>query len=97
MNPDLPDARTNGGHRFPVVRIETLLDAPELEARVPPRIDGEGAQGGQGAAEPRDGLVRHASIYKFLYVRSNGPADAYNRCDGRWGNCEQSLRGGLDL
>jgi uncharacterized protein YdeI (YjbR/CyaY-like superfamily) len=68
MNPDLPDARTNGGHRFPVVRIETLLDAPELEARVPPRIGGEGAQGGQGAAEPRDGLVRHASIYKFLYV-----------------------------
>src|SRR5204863_745588 len=59
MNPDLPDARTNGGHRFPVVRIETLLDAPALEARVPPRIGGEGAQGGQGAAEPRDGLVRH--------------------------------------
>src|SRR5258708_39851425 len=36
--------------------------------RVPPRIGGEGAQGGQGAAEPRDGLVRHVSIYKFLYV-----------------------------
>ena len=56
MNPDLPDARTNGGHRFPVVRIETLLDAPELEARVPPRIGGEGAQGGQRAASHATGL-----------------------------------------
>src|SRR5258706_155545 len=55
--------RTKGGHRVPVGRIETLLDAPELEARVPPRISGEGAQGGQGAAEPRDGLVRQASQY----------------------------------
>src|SRR6266852_3875635 len=49
MNPDLADAGADRGHRFPVIRIETLLDAAQLEARVPPRIGGEGAQRGQGA------------------------------------------------
>jgi hypothetical protein len=66
MHPDLADAWTDRWHRFPVVGIEALLHAPELEARIPPRIGGEGAEGGQGAAEPRDGLIRHASIYKGL-------------------------------
>src|SRR6266852_1025528 len=68
MNPDLADAGADRRHRFPVVRIETLLHPPEFEARIPSRIGGEGAEGGQGAAEPRDGLIRHASIYKFLYM-----------------------------
>src|SRR5438105_6624252 len=65
MNPDLADAGADRGHRFPVVRIEALLYAPEFETRIPPRIGGEGPEGGQGATEPRDGLVRHVSIYKF--------------------------------
>src|SRR5260370_30534473 len=67
MNPDLPDARTNGGHRFPVVRIETLLDAPELEARVPPCIGGGGAPGGLGAAGPPQGLCRPAALFQVFY------------------------------
>src|SRR6266446_3811260 len=46
MNPDLTDAGADRGHRFPVVRIEALLNAPELEARIPPRIGGEGAESG---------------------------------------------------
>src|SRR5713226_7938525 len=71
MNPDLADAGADRGHRFPVVRIKALLYAAEFEARIPPRIGGEGAQGSQCAAEPRNGLIRHVSIYKFLYTASN--------------------------
>jgi hypothetical protein len=44
MDPDLANAGADRGHRFPVVRIEALLYAPKLEARIPPRIGGEGAQ-----------------------------------------------------
>src|SRR5260370_37790336 len=40
MDPDLADAGADRGHRFPVVRIEALLHAPEFEARIPPRIGG---------------------------------------------------------
>src|SRR5438132_14333184 len=66
MNPDLPDARTNGGHRFPVVRIETLLDAPAVEARVPPRIGGEVVHVVPGAAESAGGLLLEALLFKAL-------------------------------
>ena len=44
VNADLADAGADRRHRFPVVRIEALLHAPELETRVPPRIGGEGAE-----------------------------------------------------
>jgi len=36
VNPDLTDSRSDGLHRFPVVRIQSLLDAPKLEAGQPP-------------------------------------------------------------
>jgi hypothetical protein len=72
LNADLADAGADRRHRFPVVRIEPLLHTSELEARIPPRIGGEGAQGSEGATEPRNGLIRHVSIYKLLYITSNG-------------------------
>src|ERR1700730_5240434 len=68
MDPNLADAGADRRHRFPVVWIEALLDAPVLEARIPPRIGRGGAQGGQGAAEPRDGLVRPASQYNKSFM-----------------------------
>src|SRR5713101_7242167 len=79
MDPDLADAGADRGHRFPVVRIEALLHAPDLEARIPPRIGGEGPEGGQGAAEPRDRLIRHGLIYKLLYIRVKRPWQAVRR------------------
>jgi len=68
MNPDFSDAGADRRHWFPVVRIEALLHAPEFEACIPACIGGEGAQRSEGATEPRNGLLRHVSIYKFLYV-----------------------------
>ena len=33
MDSDFPDAGTDGGHRFPVIRIQAALDLVELKTR----------------------------------------------------------------
>src|SRR5262249_27533561 len=69
VNADLlhpgPDAR----HRFPIVRLEPTLDAPELEPRNLPDVVGEGPDRVSRVPEPRQGLGAHAAIYKYLDVR----------------------------
>jgi hypothetical protein len=44
VEPNLPDTRADVRHRLPVVRVETLLDAPKLKA-------GKAAHGNWKAAD----------------------------------------------
>src|SRR5437867_8958278 len=60
-NSDFSDAWSNRRHRLPVVRIQSLLDAPQLETSQPPRKDRKLPKVTTRVAEQDERLVRHRS------------------------------------
>ncbi len=72
VNTDLADTGTNGGHRLPVVRVEPLLHTSELKAHEPFRVRWQRPDISLRAPQPRQRLVRHDPVSKFLYTPSSG-------------------------
>ncbi len=70
MNPNLAHAGSDRRHRLPVIRVQSLLDAVQLEAGIAARIRGKRADIAAGRRDPGYRLVRHIQVYKYLYNRS---------------------------
>jgi len=71
MNPDLPDARPDTGDRFPIKRVQSLLDTPELEPCQSPGISRKCPHVTPRRAEPLDRLVGHTPVCKYSYILSS--------------------------
>jgi hypothetical protein len=62
-----------GRKGFPVVRLKSTLNSPELKARHLSRIGGEPAHILSGRPEPHHGgLGGHGLVYKYQYLQSSG-------------------------
>jgi len=61
VDPNLPNPRSDGRHRLPVVRVQSVLDTAELESGEPACQRREGPQVTPSAAEQDERLVRHCS------------------------------------
>ena len=76
VNPDLTNARSDRLHRLPVVRIQSLLDAPQLEASQPSGESRKRSKVTPRVAEPDERVcpasVSISSVYKFLYSQTRG-------------------------
>ena len=70
-NSDLSHAGTNVTHRFPIVRIESLLNPAELKADEPACIRGESFHIVTRGSGPKNRFVRHVSICKYSYILSS--------------------------
>lgn len=71
LDPDLSHARSDAGHRFPIVRIEALLHLPELKPSPAPCGIGKCLEIAPCTAQPNERLIRHESVCKFLYSGVN--------------------------
>jgi hypothetical protein len=69
-DPNLSNTRPHGSHRFPVVRLQTLLNSTQLEAGDPPGETWECPDIRTGRPKPEDPLVGHASLCKYSYIMS---------------------------
>ncbi len=85
VNPDFPYTRSNGWHRLPIERVQTLLDTPELEACKSPGVPREGPNVAARGAEPLERLLGRDSIYEYRYTLSSptGAGRITTRCSGR--------------
>ena len=70
-NSDLSHAVTNVIHRFPIVRITSLLNPAELKADDPACISGKSFHIVTCGSEPENRFVRHVSICKYSYILSS--------------------------
>lgn len=68
LNPDLSNAWADTGHRLPIFWVEPSLDPGELEAAAATGAGGKRPDVATRTPEPR--LIRHSSLYKFLYILS---------------------------
>jgi hypothetical protein len=79
------DSHPNAGERFPIIRLEALLDSPQLEASHPPGANREGLKVRSGRAGPNEPLVHEVGVYKYLDVLSRlnkGRRRITRRCSG---------------
>ena len=82
VNADFINSYTDAGHRFPVVRLQTLLDEVKLMSSNSSGILREGPDVVEGRSEPVEGLLSHNVIYKILYIPANFlSAETENRRD----------------
>ena len=72
MYPNLTDTESDGWQRFPVVRVESALNSPELESCHLPCISGEPSQILSGRPEPDYGFLSHVLVYKYRHLWSIG-------------------------
>jgi len=70
LDPDFPDPRPHGGHRFPMLGLEAQLDAVQLMAGGAPGVRWEVAEILEARAQPHECFIGHGPIYKMLYVRA---------------------------
>jgi len=75
LNPDLSNAWADTGHRLPIFWVESSLDPAELEAAAATGDGGKRPDVATGTPEPRQRLVRHSSLCKYLYILSTGVAE----------------------
>jgi hypothetical protein len=68
MDSNLLDSRPDARHWPPVVGIEPLLNAAQLESCYSSGISRERSQVITGRPDPKEGLISHESIYKILYI-----------------------------
>src|SRR6266851_2498621 len=59
---------THGRHGLPVTRLKTVLYEIQLVACRPPRLLRKGSDVLKRRPEPKQALLRHGLIYKFLYA-----------------------------
>ncbi len=78
MNPNFTDSRTDAWHGFPIVRFESLLQPPELEAHNTPGVGGEPPDIGAARAQPEQRFIEHSSIYNILYNKSSMRVESPN-------------------
>ena len=65
VDADFLDAGSHSRYRSPIVRLEPLLDAPQLEARNSARIWRESLEVDARRSEPKQRLIGHGSICKY--------------------------------
>ena len=69
LNSNFTDARSDGLHRFPVVWIQPLLHAPQLEPSQPSSRAGNARKSLRELPSQMSALsgMGYRSVYKFLY------------------------------
>ena len=88
-NTDFRDTAADGAHRRPVARLETLLNAVQLEAGTHARIVREPAQIGSRRTKTNQRLERHRrNIYLDIYCGKPPDAPASLRASSI--KCERS-------
>ena len=76
VHTDFPDPGTDNGHRFPVKRLQRLLNPPELDTRKSPGVSWERSHIAPGRGDPLKRFIRHGALYKYQYVMSTRSRDA---------------------
>jgi len=88
--------RSHARHRLPVVRIEPLLHPSKLQPASAPRICRKRPDVAARAPDPDERLVRHDSLYKYLYILPTLAAlhalDAHATTRSRWRITKMELR-----
>jgi hypothetical protein len=77
LNPDFSNAWADTGHRLPIFWVESSLDPTELEAAAATGDGGKRPDVATRTPEPRQRLVRHGSLCKYLYILSTGVAERH--------------------
>ena len=78
---DFADAGSDSRHRFPVKRLQALLDPPGLEASESPGVSRERSHIVPARGSPLKRLIRHGALYKYQYIQSTRNRDAsHNYC-----------------
>lgn len=73
VDPDLLHSESDTRQRFPLVRVQSALDSPQLESPNLPGVAGKTPHLFSGAPEPHHRLASHDTIYKNLNTRSTAP------------------------
>jgi len=73
LDPDLSHARSNAGHRFPIVRIEAPLHLPELKPTPAPCGIGKCLKIAPCTAQPHERLIRTSQYASFCIAWSTTP------------------------
>ena len=75
VHTDFADAGSDGRYGFPITRLQTLLDPPELEACESPGISWERSHFVPRGGDPLKRLIRHSELYKYQYILSTRNRD----------------------
>lgn len=76
MHTDFADAGSDNGHRFPVKRLQALLNPPELNPCKSPGVSWERPHIAPGRGYPLKRLITHGALYKYQYIMSTRSRDA---------------------
>ena len=76
MHTDFADAGSDSSHRFPVKRLQALLNPPELDPYKSPGVSWERPHIAPGRGDPLKRFITHGALYKYQYVMSTRSRDA---------------------
>lgn len=71
VDTDLVDTRAHERHRLPVIRHQTLLNAPQLVASLSSGVLRKSAKVIERRPKPTERLLKHDGVYTFLYVAAS--------------------------
>ena len=80
VHTDFPDAGSHNGHRFPVKRLQALLNPPELDPYKSPGVSRERSHIAPARGDPLKRFITHDALYKYQYVMSTRRRDAGTPC-----------------
>ena len=71
VDTDLVDTGAHERHRLPIVRHQTLLNAPQLVASLSSGVLRKSAKVIERRPKPTERLLKHDGVYIFLYVSTS--------------------------